>query len=59
MPCANGLAQGGYGFDGLAGLTRRRWHKLQQRAQGLPGIAVQRHGAGVEVVELARVDVHP
>jgi hypothetical protein len=26
---------------------------------GLPGVAVQRHGAGVEVVELARVDVHP
>ncbi|MNC19615.1 hypothetical protein D3C75_675500 [compost metagenome] len=58
MPAANGLAQVGHCFAGLGRVTVQRWQVLEQAGQGLPGITVQGDGTGVEVVELARVDVH-
>ena len=42
------------GRRGVAGLLRQA---RQQRLKGLPGIAPERYGRGIEVVELARVDI--
>ncbi|MNS50348.1 hypothetical protein D3C71_908790 [compost metagenome] len=53
------FTQCGHRGNGCAGVAYVRRQTFQQAAEGLLRIAVQRHGAWIEVVELARIDVHP
>ncbi|MNV90598.1 hypothetical protein D3C71_1850010 [compost metagenome] len=53
------FTQCGHGGNGCACVAYVRRQTFQQAAEGLLRIAVQRHCAWIEVVELARIDVHP
>ncbi|MNQ79474.1 hypothetical protein D3C85_944200 [compost metagenome] len=57
MPLADRLAQLRHLGDGLPCRPALFRQERQQGIQGQPGIALQRHGTGIEIVELARVDI--